>query len=185
MLAMSRQPPAPGEMDRKQFIGDADVLAALGVTVEELADPDVRSLVIRHEHPEFEDALKKGLDEVDVGDGPMNPRLHLAMHEIVATQLWDDSPPEVWETVVRLLDAGYERHEILHMLSRPVSDQVWGALHDEHPYDLERHVAALRALPGSWERERTTRTSTERHNDTRKHARQNARAARRRNRRPS
>jgi hypothetical protein len=181
---MSRQPPARGEIDRKQFVGDPDVLAALGVTVEELGDPDMRSLVIQHEHPEFEDALEKGLDEVDIGGRPINPRLHLAMHEIVATQLWDDSPSEVWDTAVRLLDAGYDRHEILHMLSRPVSDQVWGALHDEQPYDRERHVAALGAFLGSWDRERATRTLTERHDDARKQARRKARAARRRNRRP-
>lgn len=185
MLAMSRPPAAPRNSDRKQFVGDANVLAVLGVTLEELADRDVRALVIRHEHPEFEDALKNRLDEIDVGGGPINPRLHLAMHEIVATQLWDDSPPQVWDTAARLIDAGYERHEILHMLSRPVTDQVWGALHDEQPYDRERHVAALRALPGSWEQERVSRTSMKRHNDARKHARRNAQAARRRNRRPS
>jgi hypothetical protein len=185
MLRMSRQPSGPSDTDRQQFIADADVLAALGVSVEELADPDIRALAIRNEHPEFEDALKKGLREVGLGDGPLNPRLHLAMHEIVATQLWDDSPPEVWETAVRLLDAGYARHEILHMLGRPVSDQVWAALHDERPYDRERHVAALRALPGSWEQERVTRTSAERHTNARKQARRKARAARRRNRRPS
>jgi hypothetical protein len=185
MFAMSRQPPGPSEIDRKQFVADADVLAALGFTIEELGDPDVRTLVIRHEHPEFDDALEKGLDEIDLGEGPMNPRLHLAMHQIVATQLWDESPPEVWETALRLLDAGYERHEILHMLSRSVSDQLWAALHDKRPYDRERHVAALRALPASWEQERSTRTSAERHNDARKLARRNASAARRRNRRPS
>ena len=42
------------------------------------------------------------------------------------------------------------------MLGRPVSDQVWEALHNERPYDREQHLAGLRALPGSWERERTT-----------------------------
>ena len=89
---MSTQPGTPSEIDRQQFVGDADALASLGILVEDLADPDVRRLVIRHEHPEFEEALEKGLDEVDIGNGPMNPRLHLAMHEIVATQLWDDSP---------------------------------------------------------------------------------------------
>ena len=36
---------------------------------------------------------------------------------------------------MRLRDAGYERHEILHMLARPVSEQIWGAPHDERPYD--------------------------------------------------
>jgi hypothetical protein len=182
---MSTQPGTPSEIDRQQFVGDADALASLGILVEDLADPDVRRLVIRHEHPEFEEALEKGLDEVDIGNGPMNPRLHLAMHEIVATQLWDDSPSEVWETAARLLDAGYERHDILHMLGRPVSDQVWAALHEERPYDRERHIAALRALPGSSELGRAPLTSARRHNDARKQGRRSARATRRRNRRPS
>jgi hypothetical protein len=25
---------------------------------------------------------------------------------------------------------GYERHEILHMLGQPMSDQIWAALHE-------------------------------------------------------
>ena len=82
----------------------------MGFTLEQLSDPDVRSVVIRHEHPEFEEALKDGRREIEGSDGPMSPRLHLTMHEVVATQLWDDSPPEVWDTAVRLRDAGYERH---------------------------------------------------------------------------
>jgi hypothetical protein len=108
--------------------------------------------VIRGEHPELEEALTSGWREIDLGQGPMNPRLHLTMHEVVATQLWEDSPPEAWDTARRLLKAGYERHEILHMLGRPVSEQVWAAMHEQRPYDLAAHVAALRALPGSWER---------------------------------
>ena len=144
---MSRRSDARGEDDRRRFVADPDVLAALDLKFEQLSDPDVRSVVIRHEHPEFEQALKEDRRQIEGSDGPMNPRLHLTLHEIVATQLWDDSPPEVWDTAVRLLDAGYERHEILHMLARPVSDQVWEALHDERPYDHERHVAALHALP--------------------------------------
>jgi hypothetical protein len=169
---------------RRRFVADPDALVAVGVEVEQLSDPDVRSLVIRHEHPEFEQALKEGRREIEGPGGPMNPRLHLTMHEIVATQLWEDSPPEVWDTAVRLLEAGYERHEILHMLGRPVSDHVWEALHDERAYDRERHVAALQALPGSWERERTARTAAGRHDEARKQARRAARATRQRNRRP-
>jgi hypothetical protein len=159
------------------------VLGALDMNVADLADADARSFVIRHEHPELEDALNDGLEEVDLGYGPINPRLHLAMHEIVATQLWDGEPPEVWKTVVRLRDAGYERHEILHMLSRPVSDQVWATLHNYQPYDRERHIAALHALPDSWERERAAGSATRRQESVRREARANARAARRRNRR--
>ncbi len=88
-------------------------------------------------HPESEEALIEGRDEIEIGGGPISPRLHLATHEIVASQLWDDSPPEVWKTAARLLDAGYERHEILHMLGQPVSDQIWAALHAERPYDRD------------------------------------------------
>ena len=182
---MSQRSRARDEGDRRRFVADPDALAALGFTLEQLSDPDVRSVVIRHEHPEFEEALKDGRREIEGSDGPMSPRLHLTMHEVVATQLWDDSPPEVWDTAVRLRDAGYERHEILHMLARPVSEQIWGALHDERPYDHQRHLAALKALPGAWERERTARTAARRHDDARKQARRAARAARQRNRRPS
>jgi Domain of unknown function (DUF1841) len=177
-------PSAFDESERRRFIAAPDVLSALGLSVDDLADPDMRSYVIRHEHPEFEDALKDGLDEIDLGHGPINPRLHLAMHEIVATQLWDGDPHEVWETAVRLRKAGYERHEILHMLGRPMSDQIWAALHDQVPYDRTRHVAALRVLPGSWERERSALSATDRHDDAAKRARRTARAVRRRNRRP-
>ena len=182
---MSQRSHVRDEDDRRSFVADPGALAALGLKIEQLSDRDVRSVVIRHEHPEFEEALKDGRREIEGSDGPMSPRLHLTMHEIVATQLWEDSPPEVWDTAVRLRDAGYERHEILHMLARPVSEQIWGALHDERPHDHERHVAALQALPGSWERERTARASARRHDDGRKQARRAARAARQRNRRPS
>jgi Domain of unknown function (DUF1841) len=181
---MSQRSQAGSGDDRRRFVADPDAVAALGLTFEQLSDPDVRAVVIRHEHPEFEEALSEDRREIEGSGGPMNPRLHLKLHEVVATQLWDDSPPEVWDAAVRLLDGGYERHEILHMLARPVSDQIWEALHDERPYDLERHVAALKALPGSWERERATRTAARRHQDARAQARRAARAARRRNRRP-
>ena len=176
--------PAFDQIARQRFVADPDVLAGLDMSVADLADPDVRSAVIRHEHPDFADALRDDLHEIDLGHGRINPRLHLAMHEVVATQLWEGDPPEVWETAVRLRDAGYERHEILHMLGRPVSDQIWAAWHDHQPYDQTRHVAALRALPGSWEQERSARAATEGHEAVRKKARRNARAARRVNRRP-
>lgn len=170
--------------ERRRFVADPDVLAALDMSITDLADPDARSFVIRHEHPEFEDALNADLEEIDLGHGPINPRLHLTMHEVVATHLWEGDPPEVWETVIRLRDAGYRRHEILHMLGRPVTDQIWAALHDNQPYDRARHVAALRALPGSWEQERGAQSAIEKHETARKQARRAARTARRRNRRP-
>jgi hypothetical protein len=167
-----------------RFVGDPDTLAELNLTVADLADPDIRSLVIRHEHGEFDRALREGRGEIEVDGESINPRLHLAMHEIAATQLWDDEPPEVWETAARLLELGYDRHQVLHMLAAPVAQQIWGTLHEERPYDRDLHVAALQALPGSWEEERATITAARRHAGERKDARRPARAARRGNRRP-
>jgi hypothetical protein len=173
------------DQERIRFLADPAVLAELGLTLAELADPELRSLVVHHEHPQFQEALDAGHPEVEVGSERINPHLHLAMHEIVATQLWDDDPPEVWDTAARLIGAGYERHEILHMLASPMAEQVWGALREERPYDRDAHRAALQALPGSWEKERKVRTMQRRHDDARKVARRTARASRRRNRRPS
>ena len=95
----------------------------------------------------------------------MNIRLHLAMHEVVAKQVADDEPSEVYETAGRRLDAGYDRHEVLHMLARPMASLIHATLTYHQPYDHARHVAALRALPAAWEPERAQRKleSTHRH----------------------
>ena len=61
------------------------------------ADPDDRRAILEFEHP--------GADEA-----------HLHAHEMLADRLWHDRPPHLWTTAQALLDAGYERHEILHRL---------------------------------------------------------------------
>ena len=116
----------------------------------DLADPDQRALLIRAAHPELDPEL-----ETMIVDGrEMNPRLHLTVHEIVAAQLAEHDPPEVWATAQRLRRLGYGRHEILHMLGAAMTPQLWAALHERRAYDLEQHRSALAALPDSWERER-------------------------------
>jgi Domain of unknown function (DUF1841) len=110
-------------------------------------DPDHRALLLRAAHPE----LDTDAETVLVDGRETNPRLHLAIHEIVATQIVDEEPPEVWATAQRLRRLGYGRHEILHMLGSAMSPQLWSALHDQSEYDLDEHRAALAALPESWE----------------------------------
>lgn len=188
---MSGGPSIEDQRARRQFVADRDVMVELDLRLEDLAEEDFRVVVIRAEHSEFEPALKAGVREFDGPNGPVNPRLHLIVHGIVATQLWDNSPPEVWETAKRLLQAGYERHEVLHMLGRPVAAQVWEAWHDERAYDRDAHVAALNALPESWERERGELHLAPEHDlagprdlpAARKQARRQIKASRRRNRR--
>jgi hypothetical protein len=114
------------------------------------ADPDDRALLIRAAHPD----LDIELDTMIVNGRELNPRLHLTVHEIVATQLADDDPPEVWATAQRLRKLGYGRHEVLHMLGAAMTPQLWDALQNRGGYDREVHRAALAALPESWEQAR-------------------------------
>jgi hypothetical protein len=116
-------------------------------------DPDERAILIRLAHPDLDDAIKAGADEVVVRGEPMNPRLHLAIHEVVATQVIDDDPPEAFATLERLVKLGRDPHETLHILGSVVGAQLWAATHDARPYDRNAHARALAALPGSWDRQ--------------------------------
>jgi hypothetical protein len=151
--------PAATELTaRAQLIASPDALERIGARLEDLSDPDMRALAIRADHPELEQALDEGLDEVTINGQPISIRLHLAMHEIIANQLTDGEPPEVLETATRLLSAGYDRHEIIHMLAAPLAEQIFATVARSAAFDRERHLAALAALPESWERQRPQRT---------------------------
>ena len=94
-------------------------------------------------------AIDARRETVTIGAVTFNPRLHLAIHEIIAAQLFSDDPPEVWSTARRLRDAGYERHEILHMLGSALTETIWRAYPGEAA-DPEAYVRSLALLPGSW-----------------------------------
>jgi hypothetical protein len=107
-------------------------------------DPDERRLLIEGEHPEYHAALVDPAFDGEI-DG-VNPRLHLAIHEVVANQLWDDDPPEAWRAAKRLRDADVDRHDILHQLGSLVTGLVHGALTSRQPVDLAAYRQALDEL---------------------------------------
>jgi len=76
------------ESERRQFACPPASGRYEGIELEYLdpADPDERRILLEAEHPELHRALRRGDDEVVVGGRPINPRLHIAMHEIVANQ---------------------------------------------------------------------------------------------------
>ena len=92
------------------------------------ADQDDRRLSITAEHPEYREALERGVDELIIDGHPVNPHLHIALHEVVASQLWHGARSEVWETAKRLVRRGYRRHDILHMLGFVATEEIWSAL---------------------------------------------------------
>jgi Domain of unknown function (DUF1841) len=107
-------------------------------------DADERRLLIEGEHPEYHDALRDPAFDGEV-DG-VNPRLHLAIHEVVANQLWDNDPPEAWHAAKRLRDAGRDRHDILHELGGIVTTHLHGVLTGGAPVDTEAYRRSLEAL---------------------------------------
>jgi hypothetical protein len=136
-------PPASGEVD------------GIDLSMLDPADEDERRILIEAEHPEMRQALDDDRD-IHAGTEVVNPQLHIAMHEIVANQIWANNPPDMWDTANRLLGEGHDRHEVLHMLASVVSAQVWGTMAQGEPFDLERVRLDLAALPESWEVDRET-----------------------------
>jgi hypothetical protein len=101
------------------------------------SDPDERALLIEGEHPELHEALADpDLDRPAVG---FSPRFHLTMHEVIANQLWDNDPPEVWQAAQRLRDQDVDRHDILHALSEVMVTHMHPVLADEKPFDTDAY----------------------------------------------
>jgi hypothetical protein len=99
------------------------------------ADEDQRELLIDAEHPQYRQVLADPFsDELVEG---VNPRLHVALHQVIATQLWEDSPVEVWQAAQRLLAAGYDRHAVLHALVYELGEELNSALTGQHAPDPE------------------------------------------------
>jgi len=135
------------------------VFGEIDLALLDPADRDERRILIEGEHPEFADALDRDVEFVIVDGEEMNPRLHLTLHEIIVEQLWEDDPPEAWRTAQRLTAAGYERHEILHMLGSALVPQLWRAVAKGEESDTEEYLKALSHLPRSWERIRPDRAA--------------------------
>jgi hypothetical protein len=64
---------------------------------------------------------------------------HIERHLVLADRLWRGDPPELWEAAQRLLDAGQDRHLVLHALM---------AVLDHTSSDEAALIAVLRELDG-------------------------------------
>jgi hypothetical protein len=107
------------------------------------SDPDDRGMFIEGEHPEYHEALAD--PDSDTVDG-VNPRLHVTVHEIVANQLWDNDPPEVWQAAQRLSATGTDRHDVLHAIGEVLVEHLWGVLSGKGPTDPARYVEEVDKL---------------------------------------
>lgn len=126
-------------LDRRLF-----TMPFFGTTIDgedfdrlDASDPDERGLLIKGEHPELHEALAE--PDFDTDAAGFSPRFHLTMHEVIANQLWDNDPPEVWQAARRLRDQGVGRHDILHRLLELMVKHMRPVMVDKKPFDTDAY----------------------------------------------
>jgi len=76
-----------------------------------------------------------------------NQRIKTAIIEVVENQLAANDPPEIKQTLVRLLSEGYSLQEGKELIGNVVVVEVFEVLKEGKPFDIDRYVAALQRLP--------------------------------------
>jgi Domain of unknown function (DUF1841) len=84
---------------------------------------------------------------VTASDEPVKPRLHVAMHHVVARQILADDPPKTWQTVQRLAGQGFDWHNIMHMIAELVVHDVYAAVAEHRQFDPDDYARRLDQLP--------------------------------------
>lgn len=141
--------PVPGDRRSWALPPAHGTYRGLDLELLDLGDEDERGIVIEAWHPEFAEAMQ-GDDDVIIDGEPVNPRLHVAMHQVVANQLLADDPPETWQTVQRLAALGYDWHNIMHMIASLVTEDVFWAMKEQREHDPVSYARRLSELPGDW-----------------------------------
>jgi hypothetical protein len=141
----------PGPADRRSWAMPSGHGTYRGLDLEVLdpGDEDELTFLIEAQHTELGDALRRG-EEVTAGGEPFSPGLHIALHQVVANQLLADDPPETWRTVQRLAGLGYDWHNIMHMISALVGEDLHRAATEQRPFDPADYAQRLNGLPGDW-----------------------------------
>jgi hypothetical protein len=77
-----------------------------------------------------------------------NQRIKSAIIEVVENQLTANDPPEINQTLDRLMAEGFAEDQAKELIGNVVVVEVFQVLKDGEPFDLDRYVAALNKLPG-------------------------------------
>lgn len=75
------------------------------------------------------------------------PEIRHAIFDAIENQIRDRTPPEVEQTLVRLMAAGEPRDNALRYIACALSVEFFEILHNEVGYNEARYVRNLHALP--------------------------------------
>ena len=76
-----------------------------------------------------------------------NQKLRDAILKVVKKQLADQDPPETKETFERLQQEGFSAEASMKMIGFVIAAEVFSIYKDDRPYEKERFVRKLKALP--------------------------------------
>jgi hypothetical protein len=113
-------------------------------------DEDQLTFLLEAHHPEMAEALELHEEMVTASGDVINPTMHVLLHTVVAKQILADDPPQTWQAVQRLAGLGYDWHNVMHMISELVSNDLWHAQAEGQAFDLADYLRRLAELPGDW-----------------------------------
>ncbi|HDN84419.1 MAG TPA: DUF1841 family protein [Candidatus Aerophobetes bacterium] len=90
----------------------------------------------------FEKALRMHPQYMNVPEGQekvdgVNPHLHLYIHAVIERQLTSDEFPVVKEVFIELMKKGLTRHQVIHIIGKPLARQIYYMLKENKPFNSE------------------------------------------------
>ncbi|CAK8723365.1 DUF1841 domain-containing protein [Candidatus Electrothrix laxa] len=73
--------------------------------------------------------------------------MKVAIIEVIDNQLAANDPPETRQTLDRLLSEGHSEKDAKKLIGCVVTAEIFDVLKKGEPFDLERFIQALNALP--------------------------------------
>ena len=114
----------------------------------ELSEDEAWEIAV-NDHPEYKRALDEDTlpdETVDEDGNVTSPMMHLSMHAVVERQIATDEPAGVAAIADALSERGVDRHEIRHVIARPLAEQIWYMQKEECPFDEKRYLSDLRKI---------------------------------------
>ncbi len=91
--------------------------------------------------------MKKEPETIVQADSENGQLAGEAIVEAIENQLKENKPPETKRTLDRLIAMGESRENAIRYISCALSVEIFEALKNETPYDEERYLNNLKALP--------------------------------------
>ncbi len=91
--------------------------------------------------------MRKKTEQIVQADSEDGQLAGEAIVEVIENQLADNNPPETRQTLDRLIKLRETRENAIRYIATALSVEIFGALKHQEPYNNERYIKNLKALP--------------------------------------